>query len=129
MKSNSNPYILIVDDEPQIHTVLTKLLKNEGYEVQSAHNAEEAFLQIEKRKPDLVILDVMMPRVSGIDICNHIKSNPETNPILVLMLSARDQQADRLAGFSHGADDYVSKPFHLRSLMRKVQHMLEKKPG
>lgn len=126
MKSNPIPYILIVDDEPQIHTVLIKLLKSEGYIVESAYNAEEAFQQIEKRKPDLVILDVMMPRVSGIDVCNQIKENPETRDILVLMLSARDQQNDRLAGFAQGADDYVSKPFHLRSLVRKVQHMLEK---
>lgn len=126
MKSNPIPYILIVDDEPQIHTVLTKLLQSEGYVVESAYNAEEAFQQIEKRKPELVILDVMMPRVSGIDVCNQIKENPETRDILVLMLSARDQQNDRLAGFAQGADDYVSKPFHLRSLVRKVQHMLEK---
>ena len=125
-KSNSNSHILIVDDEPQIHTVLTKLLEKEGFSVAGAFNAEEAYQQIEKKRPRLIILDVMMPRISGIDVCNRIKENPDTSDILILILSARDQQADRLAGFTHGADDYVSKPFHLQALMRKVHHMLEK---
>lgn len=120
-------FILIVDDEPQIHTVLGKLLSREGYRVASAFNADEAFQKISAEKPDLIILDVMMPKVSGIEICNRLKGNPETKDILVLILSARDQQADRLEGLTHGADDYVSKPFHLRSLVRKIQHMLSKK--
>lgn len=117
--------ILIVDDEPQIHTVLGKLLTKEGYQISSAYNAEEAFQKIAEAKPDLMILDVMMPKVSGIDVCNRIKENPQTKDILILILSARDAQADRLEGLTHGADDYVSKPFHLRSLVRKIQHMLK----
>lgn len=122
-----NEKILIVDDEPQIHTVLDKLLTTEGYSVSSALSAEEAFQAIEKKKPDLIILDVMMPKVSGIEVCNKLKGDPKTKDILILILSARDQQADRLEGLTHGADDYVSKPFHLRSLVRKIQHMLTKK--
>lgn len=121
------PLILIVDDEAQIHTVLGKLLNKEGYEVASAYNAQEAYQKIASRKPDLLILDVMMPKVSGIEVLNKLRSDPSTKDILILMLSAKDAQADRLEGFTHGADDYVSKPFHLRSLVRKIQHMLVKK--
>ncbi|OGQ06317.1 MAG: hypothetical protein A2W61_01635 [Deltaproteobacteria bacterium RIFCSPLOWO2_01_44_7] len=119
--------ILIVDDEPQIHTVLGKLLSKEGYEIESAYSAEEAFKKIALKRPSLILLDVMMPKVSGIEVCNRLKENPETKDILILILSARDAQADRLEGLTHGADDYVSKPFHLRSLVRKIQHMLQKK--
>lgn len=125
MADGSN--ILIVDDEPQIHTVLGKLLAKEGFQVASAYSAEEAYRKVETNRPDLIILDVMMPKVSGIDVCNKLKADPNTKDILILILSARDQQADRLEGLTHGADDYVSKPFHLRSLVRKIQHMLTKR--
>lgn len=129
LKMNENPKILIVDDEPQIHTVLGKLLTKENFKIQSAYNAAEAFQRIASEKPDLIILDVMMPKVSGIEVCNKLKADPATKDILILMLSAKDTQQDRLEGFTHGADDYVSKPFHLRSLVRKIQHMLLKKSG
>lgn len=119
--------ILVVDDEPEIHAVLGKLLSREGFEVDSAYSASEAFKSIDNAKPDLVILDIMMPRVSGIEVCNKLKADPGTKDILVLIVSARDAQADRIEGLTHGADDYVSKPFHLRSLVRKIEHMLDKK--
>ena len=119
--------ILVVDDEPEIHAVLGKLLSKEGYDVDSAYNAEEAFDSISQEKPDLMILDIMMPQVSGIEVCNRLKGDEATNDILILIVSARDAQEDRIEGLSHGADDYVSKPFHLRSLVRKIEHMLEKK--
>ncbi len=128
MDNNSNaPRILVVDDEPDIHTVLGKLLSKEGYAVDSAYNAEEAYQAITENKPDLIILDIMMPKISGIEACNQLKADPATKDILILIVSARDAQADRLEGLSHGADDYVSKPFHLRSLVRKIEHMLTKK--
>lgn len=119
--------ILVVDDEPEIHTVLGKLLSKEGYEVSSAYNAQEAYQSIERSKPDLIILDIMMPKVSGIEVCNKLRSEPATRDILILIVSARDAQSDRIEGLEHGADEYVSKPFHLRSLVRKIEHMLEKK--
>lgn len=121
--------ILIVDDEAQIHTVIGKLLIKEGYEIADAFSAEEAFQKIEEKKPDLIILDIMMPKISGIEVCNRLKSDPKTRDILILMLSAKDAQNDRIEGLTHGADDFVSKPFHLRSLVRKIQHMLAKKTG
>jgi DNA-binding response OmpR family regulator len=119
--------ILVVDDEPEIHAVLGKLLTREGFEVESAYSAEDAFKCIEGAKPDLVILDIMMPKVSGIEVCNQLKASDATKDIMILIVSARDAQSDRIEGLKHGADDYVSKPFHLRSLVRKIEHMLGKK--
>ena len=119
--------ILVVDDEPDIHTVLGKLLTREGYSISDAYSADEAYATIADAKPDLVILDIMMPKVSGIEVCNKLKSDPATKDIVILIVSARDAQSDRIEGLEHGADDYVSKPFHLRSLVRKIEHMLSKK--
>lgn len=119
--------ILIVDDEPEVHAVLGKMLVREGYAIQSAYNAEEAFEKVKARKPELIILDIMMPRISGIEVCNRLKDDPATKDILILIVSAKDAQADRIEGLKHGADDYVSKPFHLRSLVRKIEHMLSKR--
>jgi DNA-binding response OmpR family regulator len=119
--------VMVVDDEPEIHTVLGKLLQNEGYDVISAYSAQEALDLIEADKPKLILLDIMMPKVSGIELCNRLKSDPATSDIMILIVSAKDAQADRIEGLTHGADDYVSKPFHLRSLVRKIEHMLDKK--
>src|SRR3989338_1030280 len=125
-KNEIRGHLLVVDDEPEVHTMLGKILRKEGYTVDNAYNAEEAFRAVENRKPDLVILDIMMPKVSGIEVCNRLKSHRETSDILILLLSARDAQTDRIEGLEHGADDYVSKPFHLRALVRKIEHMLSK---
>lgn len=103
------------------------MLVREGYAIQSAYSAEEAFEKVKSTKPDLIILDIMMPKVSGIEVCNKLKADPSTKDILILIVSARDAQADRIEGLTHGADDYVSKPFHLRSLVRKIEHMLQKR--
>lgn len=128
MELNQNTSrILVVDDEPEIHTVLGKLLSKEGYTVESAYSADEAYKAVADAHPALIILDIMMPRVSGIEVCNKLKSDPATKGILILIVSARDAQDDRIEGLTHGADDYVSKPFHLRSLVRKIEHMLTKK--
>ena len=128
MEINKNhARILVVDDEPEIHAVLGKLLAKHGYAVESAYNADEAYAAIEAARPDLMILDIMMPRISGFEVCSRIKSDPATKEILILIVSARDEQANRIEGLKHGADDYVSKPFHLQSLIRKIEHMLEKK--
>ncbi|MBN1282197.1 MAG: response regulator [Proteobacteria bacterium] len=125
--NQSKARVLVVDDEPEIHAVLGKLLSNEGYEVESAYSAAEAIESIRGKRPDLILLDIMMPKVSGIELCNRLKSDPATSDIMVLIVSARDAQSDRIEGLTHGADDYVSKPFHLRTLARKIEHMLDKK--
>lgn len=122
-----NEKILIVDDEPQIHTVLGKMLNKEGYQVESAYSGEQALDLVSKSPPDLILLDIMMPKVSGIEVLKELKANPNTQNIRVLILSARDAQTDRLEGLAKGADDYIPKPFHLRSLVRKIQHILSKR--
>ena len=119
--------ILIVDDEQDVHTVLGKMLEKQGYLVQSAYSAAEASNRINKSKPDLILLDIMMPKTSGIELLNKLRNQPETKDLLVIILSAKDEQADRIEGLLHGADDYISKPFHLRALVRKIEHVLQKK--
>jgi two-component system phosphate regulon response regulator PhoB len=127
MIDTQNTRILVVDDEPDVHVLLGKMLGNQGYMVDGAYSADEAFRIIEQNRPDLIILDIMMPSTSGLTMLERIREDENLRDILVLIVSARDEQADRLEGLSHGADDYVSKPFHLRSLVRKIEHMLEKK--
>jgi len=126
MMNTHNARILVVDDEPDVHVLLEKMLGSQGYTVDAAYGADEAFRAIDINRPDLIILDLMMPATSGLNILEQIRNDENLRDILVLIVSARDEQADRLEGLSHGADDYVSKPFHLRSLVRKIEHMLEK---
>lgn len=118
--------ILIVDDDPQIHKLLAKMLPAPHYHIVSAFTAAEAYQVIATNRPHLIVLDIMMPKVSGIEVCNYVKGNEALKDILILILSAKDTQVDRIEGLTHGADDYVSKPFHMRHLMRKIEHMLTK---
>ena len=128
MPSKSRKFdILIVDDDPQIHKLISKMLPLESYTVRSAYSASEAMEGISRAKPDLIVLDIMMPKVSGIEVCNQIKGSPETKDIMILILSAKDAQADRIEGLAHGADEYIAKPFHMRHLIRKIEHMLTAK--
>lgn len=119
--------ILIVDDDPQIHKLLGKMLSQQKYSVQSAFSATEAISALGLSAPDLVVLDLMMPKVSGIEVLSFVRSHPELKDLLILILSAKDAQDDRLAGLCKGADDYVSKPFHMKHLVRKIEHMIQKK--
>ncbi len=128
-KNNKKFDILIVDDDPQIHKIISKMLSAETYSVRSAYSGTEALENVSRAKPDLIILDIMMPKVSGIEVCNKIKGAADTKDIMILMLSAKDAQADRIEGLAHGADEYISKPFHMRHLIRKIEHMLATKGG
>lgn len=116
--------VLIVDDDPQVHKLISKMLPLETYTVRSAYSATEALESVDRAAPDLIILDIMMPKVSGIEVCNKIKDDPKTKNIMILILSAKDAQADRIEGLKHGADEYISKPFHMKHLVRKIEHML-----
>lgn len=128
MNSSTQRYeILIVDDDPQIHKLLGKMLPQERFSVQSAYAANEAINAIERGSPDLIVLDIMMPKVSGIEVLNFVRSHSEFKEILILILSAKDAQDDRITGLSKGADDYVAKPFHMKHLVRKIEHMIAKK--
>lgn len=121
------PKILIVDDDPQVHKMLTTVLLPKNYEVDSALDASRAWDKMQISAPDLIILDVMMPGMSGIELCKKLRKDDKLKGISVLMLSAKDTQDDRIHGLQYGADDYVTKPFHVASLVRKVEYMLSKR--
>jgi two-component system phosphate regulon response regulator PhoB len=119
--------ILIVDDDPQIRKILERMLTDPVYDVRMVSNGDSALREIQADPPDLVILDIMMPGMSGIEVCREIrKIRPQEN-IQVLMLSAKDSQSDRRRALEYGADDYVTKPFHIASLARKIEYMFEKR--
>ena len=120
------PQVLLVEDEPAQREVLAYNLEAEGYAVRRAENGEEAMLLIAEAAPDLVILDWMMPLMSGIEVCRQIKSKDSTRHIPVIMLSARSEEVDAVRGLETGADDYVVKPYALRELMARVRNQLRR---
>jgi two-component system, OmpR family, phosphate regulon response regulator PhoB len=122
------PLVLIVEDEAPLVTMLRYNLEKEGFQVCEAGDGEEALVQIAERKPDLVLLDWMLPLVSGIEVCRRIRRSAETRSLPVIILTARGEETDRVRGLDSGADDYVVKPFspselvaRLRAVMRRAQ--------
>jgi len=124
----TKPLVLVVEDEAPLVTMLRYNLEREGFQVCEAGDGEEALVQIAERRPDLVLLDWMLPLVSGIEVCRRIRRSPETRTLPVIILTARGEEADRVRGLDSGADDYVVKPFspselvaRLRAVMRRAQ--------
>jgi len=117
--------VLIADDEPNIVTSIEYLMTRSGYEVAVARNGEEALALVESFRPDLVLLDVMMPRRSGYDVCQQMRERPEWRHIKVVMLSAKGREAEVSKGLSLGADAYLTKPFSNRDLIAKVAGLLD----
>lgn len=105
------------------------MLTGPAYDVRMVSNGDLALQEVQANPPDLVILDIMMPGMSGIEVCREIRNLKPVLPIQVLMLSAKDSQADRRRALEYGADDYVTKPFHIASLARKIEYMFEKRGG
>jgi two-component system, OmpR family, alkaline phosphatase synthesis response regulator PhoP len=123
-----NPYkILVVDDEIDILEFIQYNLKKEGYDVHLAHNGQEAIDIAKKVKPDLILLDVMMPVMDGIEACKQIKSNSELEKIFIVFLTARAEEYSEIAGFNAGADDYISKPIKPRVLLSRISAILRRK--
>ena len=118
--------VLVVDDDPQIRKILTRMLEPSTYEIRSVDDGFAAVQVVREWGPDLVILDIMMPGMSGIEVCRQIREESPGGKLQILMLSAKDSQADRLRALEYGANDYVTKPFHIASLGRKIQYMFEK---
>ena len=116
--------VLIADDEPNIVTSLEFLMNRGGYEVQVARNGEEALALVESFRPDLVLLDVMMPQRSGYEVCQRMRARADWGHIKILMLSAKGREAEVSKGLSLGADAYVTKPFSNRELMARVGQLL-----
>lgn len=115
-----NKKILIIDDEPHILELLKLNLEIYGYEVYTSDTGEGIMNIIKKINPDLILLDLMLPGISGIDICKEIRSNPELNRIRILIVSAKSEEIDKIVCLEIGADDYITKPFSLRELIARV---------
>jgi DNA-binding response OmpR family regulator len=116
--------ILVIEDDPAIRLGLRKSLGFEGYDVQEAADGERGLELVFERRPDLVVLDLMLPRVNGFEVCRTIRKHDPTIPILIL--SAKEQESDKLMGFDLGADDYVTKPFSTRELIARVKAALRR---
>jgi DNA-binding response OmpR family regulator len=120
--------ILIADDEPNIVISLEYLMKREGYAVLVARDGQEALDAIIRDRPDLVLLDVMMPKKSGFEVCQAVRANEELQATKILMLTAKGRDTDRAKGLALGADAYMTKPFSTRELVQKVAEMLQGQP-
>lgn len=116
--------ILVVDDEPNIVLSLEFLMKREGYRVRTASNGEEAMQAIKESKPDLILLDVMMPRMDGYEVCEAVRKDPGLTSVRIVMLTAKGREVEREKGLALGADDYVTKPFATRDLVEKVREFM-----
>ena len=120
--------ILVVDDEPAVRDALERALRLEGYEVDLAADGSEALALVSKRPPDALILDLMMPRIDGLEVCRRMREAGDRTPVLVL--TARDAVSDRVTGLDAGADDYVVKPFALEELLARLRSLLRRSlPG
>lgn len=120
--------ILIADDEPNILISLEFLMKREGYEVHLARDGQEALDALRREHPRLVLLDVMMPRKTGFEVCQEVRSDDAIRSTLILMLTAKGRETDVVKGLALGADAYMTKPFSTRELVQKVRSMLEAAP-
>jgi phosphate regulon transcriptional regulator PhoB len=123
---NSSFRILIVDDEKDLVDLLSYNLEKEGYAVLRAYDGDEALKIIRSRKPDLILLDLMLPGIQGMEICRIVRKNPETAALPIIMLTARGEEVDRIVGLEMGADDYVTKPFSVRELLARVRAVLRR---
>ena len=122
----NHPRVLVVEDEPAQREVLAYNLEAEGFEVSRASNGEEALILVDEDMPDIIVLDWMMPNLSGIEVCRRLKMRSETRGIPVIMLSARSEDVDRVRGLETGADDYVIKPYSVIELMARVRSQLRR---
>ncbi len=124
------PHVLVVEDEDSLATLLQYNLQKEGYEVSLAGDGEEALLMVDERLPDLIVLDWMLPKVSGIEVCRRLRQRNETRNVPVVMLTARGEETDRVRGLDTGADDYVVKPFAMTELTARIRAVLRRlRPG
>ena len=120
------PTVLLVEDEPAQRELLAYNLEAEGFDVIAADNGEDGLILVDENDPDLIVLDWMMPQLSGIEVCRRLKSNSKTRQIPVIMLSARAEEVDRVRGLETGADDYVVKPYSVIELMARVKAHLRR---
>jgi two-component system phosphate regulon response regulator PhoB len=121
--------VLVVEDDRALSEVLLYNLDRAGYEVFKAFDGRDGLNQAQLRLPDVMILDVMLPIVDGVEVCRRLRASPETSKINVILLTAKSEESDQLIGFSVGADDYVTKPFSVRVLLERIKSLLRRKQG
>ena len=119
-------HIFVVEDEKPILTLLTYNLQKEGYKVSSSSNGEEALSNIKEKKPDLVLLDWMLPDLSGIKICQYLKQDEKVKNIPIIMLTAKGEEEDKVKGLNTGAEDYMTKPFSFPELLARIKSLLKR---
>ncbi len=124
--SNNKQKILVVDDEPDILELIEYNLKKEGYQVYTASNGLEAISSAKKHLPDLIILDIMMPKLDGIETCRQLRSIPEFKSTFIVFLTARSEEYSEISGFNVGADDYIAKPIKPRALISRINAILRR---
>ena len=123
----SNELILLVDDEPSIVQLARMYLEREGFRIQEAADGEAALEAVKKHRPALAVLDVMLPKLDGFEVCRRLRA--ENNPVAIIMLTARDDDIDKIIGLELGADDYLTKPFNPRELVARVKAILRRSEG
>ncbi|MEC9251123.1 MAG: phosphate regulon transcriptional regulator PhoB [Pseudomonadota bacterium] len=124
------PHVLVVEDEDALATLLQYNLEKEGYQVTAAGDGEEALMLAEEETPDLVLVDWMLPKVSGIEVCRRLRGRQETANVPIIMLTARGEETDRIRGLDTGADDYIVKPFSMTELFARIRAVLRRiRPG
>lgn len=119
-------HILIIEDEEHIVELIKFNLENNGYKVSYALDGEEGLKKVEELVPDLILLDLMLPKINGIDICNRIKNDVRLKDIPIIMLTAKSSETDKIIGLEIGADDYITKPFSIRELMTRIKVVLRR---
>lgn len=125
----AKPLVLIVEDDQSLADVLDYNLRQDGYETLVANDGREGLSQAKLRGPKLVVLDIMLPTLGGLEVCRRLRADPATREILVLMLTAKSEETDQVAGFSVGADDYVTKPFSVKVLLERIRALLRRQSG
>lgn len=123
----SRPRVLIIDDERSLTDVLSYNLQREGYESVVAHDGQEGLRKAQTLLPDLILLDLMLPVLNGLEVCRELRSGERTRRLPILMLTAKAEESDQLIGFSLGADDYVTKPFSVKVVMQRVKALLRRR--
>ncbi len=121
-----NPLVLIVEDEPSLVALLRYNLEKSGYRVDEAVDGQEALLKVQEEKPDLILLDWMLPQMSGLEVCRQVRRNQASRNIPIIMLTARGEESDRVRGLDSGADDYISKPFSPGELLARMRAVLRR---
>lgn len=121
--------ILIVEDDRSLADVLEYNLRQDGYETTVANDGQDGLTQAKLRGPDMVVLDLMLPVIDGLEVCRRLRSDPVTRETLVLMLTAKAEETDQVVGFSMGADDYVPKPFSVKVLLERIRALLRRRQG